>query len=121
MEGDEPLLDLRQLHNAHGHPPGQRIRGVMVFARTVPNGRAPPWTPSASSRTAGSICAMRRNVHAIIPEEEFECTKGEDALQRYTFNTGVAKHLFCKRCGITPFYRPRSNPHHYAGGPWVCL
>lgn len=62
---------------------------------------------------------MKRNVHAIIPEADFECTRGKDVLQQYTFNTGVAKHLFCKRCGVTPFYRPRSNPFHYAGGSWV--
>jgi hypothetical protein len=27
-----------------------------------------------------------------------------------TFNTGVAKHTFCKTCGTKPFYTPRSNP-----------
>lgn len=27
----------------------------------------------------------------------------------------TAKHLFCKRCGICAFYRPRSNPDGYAG------
>ena len=26
------------------------------------------------------------------------------------FNTGVAKHTFCRTCGIKPFYVPRSNP-----------
>ncbi|KAL6772462.1 hypothetical protein ACKKBG_A30315 [Auxenochlorella protothecoides x Auxenochlorella symbiontica] len=71
-------------------------------------------TQPVSSPTLGSICAMKRNVHAIIPEADFECTRGKDVLQQYTFNTGVAKHLFCKRCGVTPFYRPRSNPFHYA-------
>ena len=64
---------------------------------------------------AGSVCSMRRNVHSVIPEEDFRVTAGEDSLIEYTFNTGTARHLFCKRCGITPFYRPRSNPHHYAG------
>lgn len=64
---------------------------------------------------------MRRNVHAVIPEEDFVVTAGEDALSVYTFNTGVAKHMFCKRCGITPFYRPRSNPHHYAGMMGLCV
>lgn len=73
-------------------------------------------TPPQPTASAGSICAMKRNVHAIIPEEDFQCTQGSDALTLYTFNTGVAKHLFCNRCGICPFYRPRSNPKHYAGG-----
>ena len=35
---------------------------------------------------------------------------GADELTTYTFNTGVAKHLFCRRCGVKAFYRPRSNP-----------
>jgi hypothetical protein len=26
------------------------------------------------------------------------------------FNTGTAKHTFCKYCGIHPFYVPRSDP-----------
>lgn len=35
---------------------------------------------------------------------------GEENLHCYTFNSGIAKHYFCKRCGIKPFYIPRSNP-----------
>ena len=31
--------------------------------------------------------------------------------QTYTFNTGVAKHTFCARCGMHPFYTPRSHPN----------
>ena len=34
-------------------------------------------------------------------------------LTTYTFNTGLAKHLFCKVCGIHSFYRPRSHPNHF--------
>jgi hypothetical protein len=34
-------------------------------------------------------------------------------LLTYTFNTGVAKHLFCARCGIKSFYIPRSHPDGY--------
>jgi len=35
---------------------------------------------------------------------------GEDYLTTYSFNTGIAKHTFCKQCGVKPFYIPRSNP-----------
>jgi hypothetical protein len=35
---------------------------------------------------------------------------GKSALAKYTFNTGVAKHYFCSKCGIKPFYVPRSHP-----------
>jgi hypothetical protein len=36
------------------------------------------------------------------------------AISTYTFNTGVAKHLFCPKCGIKAFYVPRSNPDGYS-------
>jgi hypothetical protein len=57
-----------------------------------------------------SICKKLGFIHLVVPESGFRLTKGEDALTRYTFNTGVAQHLFCKTCGIKSFYRPRSNP-----------
>ena len=57
-----------------------------------------------------SICEKTGFVHIIVPESRFRMTQGQDALATYTFNTGVAKHLFCKVCGIKSFYRPRSNP-----------
>lgn len=67
------------------------------------------------SSRAGSICALKRNVHCIVPEKDFELLEGRDNLSTYTFNTNVAKHTFCKTCGVVPFYRPRSNPEGYAG------
>jgi len=57
-----------------------------------------------------SICEKTGFVHIIVPESRFRLTTSDDALTTYTFNTGVAKHLFCKVCGIKSFYRPRSNP-----------
>jgi hypothetical protein len=35
---------------------------------------------------------------------------GKDELTVYQFNTGVAKHMFCRHCGMHPFYVPRSDP-----------
>ncbi len=57
-----------------------------------------------------SICAKSGFLHLIVPLSKFKLISGEDALSTYTFNTGVAKHTFCKVCGVKPFYTPRSNP-----------
>lgn len=57
-----------------------------------------------------SICAKSGFLHLILPLSKFKLLLGESNLGVYTFNTGVAKHQFCKVCGIKPFYTPRSNP-----------
>ena len=61
-----------------------------------------------------SICAMSGNLHLIVPKARFRLFRGEAELTTYTFNTGVARHLFCKICGIKAFYIPRSNPDGYS-------
>lgn len=57
-----------------------------------------------------SICSKSGFLHLIVPKSKFKISSGKDKLETYTFNTGVAKHTFCKTCGIKPFYIPRSNP-----------
>ena len=57
-----------------------------------------------------SICAKTGFVHVIVPESRLRLLQGSEALETYTFNTGVARHHFCRVCGIKSFYRPRSNP-----------
>lgn len=57
-----------------------------------------------------SMCEKVGFLHVITPESRFRLLQGSDALTTYTFNTGVARHLFCSRCGVKSFYRPRSNP-----------
>lgn len=57
-----------------------------------------------------SICAKSGFLHLILPKSHFKLLSGEGSLETYTFNTEVAKHYFCKTCGIKPFYIPRSNP-----------
>jgi hypothetical protein len=57
-----------------------------------------------------SICTKKGILHLIVPPEQFELLAGKDDLTTYTFNTGVAKHMFCNHCGIHPFYVPRSDP-----------
>ncbi len=57
-----------------------------------------------------SMCAKSGYLHLIVPASRFRLLQGADALTTYTFNTGTAKHLFCRVCGIKSFYVPRSHP-----------
>ena len=60
-----------------------------------------------------SICSKSGYLHLIVPKSKFTLLKGEEHLVTYTFGTGVARHMFCKTCGIKSFYIPRSNPDGY--------
>jgi hypothetical protein len=31
----------------------------------------------------------------------------------YQFGTRVARHIFCRHCGVASFYRPRADPSKY--------
>ncbi|MEM7553710.1 MAG: GFA family protein [Cyanobacteria bacterium P01_A01_bin.84] len=57
-----------------------------------------------------SICNKKGFLHLIVPKNKFNLLQGKYALSTYTFNTGIAKHHFCKTCGIHSFYIPRSHP-----------
>lgn len=57
-----------------------------------------------------SMCSKSGYLHWIVPLKRFRLLTGADCLVSYNFGTGIAKHLFCKVCGIKAFYVPRSNP-----------
>ena len=57
-----------------------------------------------------SMCGKKGFLHLIVPPEQFEIVSGQDDLTIYQFNTKTAKHMFCRHCGIHPFYVPRSDP-----------
>jgi hypothetical protein len=61
-----------------------------------------------------SICRMTGFLHLIVPASRFRLVSGEDALADYRFNTGAARHLFCRHCGVKSFYVPRSHPDGYS-------
>ena len=61
-----------------------------------------------------SMCARTGFEHLIVPAADFRLLSGADFLTTYTFNTGVAKHLFCSRCGVKSYYVPRSNPDGFS-------
>jgi len=57
-----------------------------------------------------SMCTKKGFIHLIVEPAQFRLLEGSDSLVSYRFNTGVAEHKFCTRCGIHPFYTPRSDP-----------
>ena len=57
-----------------------------------------------------SICSKAGYLHLIVAQSAFRLLQGADSLETYTFNTGAAKHKFCKHCGVKSFYIPRSHP-----------
>ena len=59
-----------------------------------------------------SICSMTSYKHYVVPKVNFTLLKGKNFLSTYKFNTKIAKHYFCKKCGIKAFYIPRSHPNH---------
>jgi hypothetical protein len=59
-------------------------------------------------------CSLCRRKGALMsppfPAANLTILCGEDALTLYQFNTRVAKHYFCRRCGIYTFHQTRTNP-----------
>lgn len=60
-----------------------------------------------------SLCVKKNALMAKVHESALAVTKGEDALSLYRWNTRVARHYFCSRCGIYTFHRKRAAPDHY--------
>ena len=57
-----------------------------------------------------SICLKSGFLHLIVPLSKFKLLSGDQSISTYAFGSGIAKHTFCKTCGVKPFYTPRSNP-----------
>lgn len=61
-----------------------------------------------------SMCARTGFLHIIVPASRFRLLAGAEDITSYSFNTGVAQHLFCSVCGVKSYYVPRSNPDGYS-------
>ena len=60
------------------------------------------------------ICVRSGFLHLLVAKLQFRLLSGAAVLRPYRFNTGVAEHLFCRVCGVKPFYVPRSHPDGYS-------
>ena len=60
-----------------------------------------------------SICSKKGILHHRVAPENFRLLSGERQLGTYQFGTMIARHHFCKVCGIHTFTRPRAAPDLY--------
>ena len=58
-----------------------------------------------------SICIRRNAKMIMVPKENFTLTKGDEYLTLYQFNSNIAKHYFCKKCGIYTHHNRKSDPN----------
>ena len=58
-----------------------------------------------------SICIKRNAKMIMIPKENFKLLEGSENLSLYQFNTEIAKHFFCKKCGIYTHHNRKSDPN----------
>ena len=71
-------------------------------------------------RCTCSFCRMRGAVAVTAKLGDIQFVSGEDNLTLYQFNTGTAKHYFCRTCGIYTHHQRRSDPSQY-GVNVACL
>ncbi|MDO5647144.1 GFA family protein [Paracoccus sp. (in: a-proteobacteria)] len=75
---------------------------------------------NSARRCTCSLCRMRGAVVVSARLADIQILTGQDHLTLYQFNTGVARHYFCKTCGVYTHHQRRSNPEEY-GINLACL
>ncbi len=58
-----------------------------------------------------SICKRKYAKMGIASKNDLKIIKGKDNLTMYQFGTNIAKHYFCKICGIYTHHARRSDPN----------
>ena len=71
------------------------------------------YAPDESTSCDCSLCTKKNARMVKVPEEALTIEAGQDALSTNRWNTGVAQHHFCKKCGIYTFHRKRADPKSY--------
>lgn len=81
--------------------------GAVELAVTLSDGL------NSKRRCDCSFCRRRGAVAVSARLDGIRIVRGENALSLYQFNTGSAKHYFCRHCGIYTHHQRRSNPNEY--------
>jgi hypothetical protein len=56
-----------------------------------------------------SLCKRKGAIMVLMEKDQFTLTSGEDNLSLYEWNSKVAKHYFCKSCGIYTHHKRRRD------------
>lgn len=81
--------------------------GAVELAVTLSDGL------NSKRRCDCSFCRRRGAVAVSARLDGIRIVRGENALSLYQFNTGSAKHYFCRHCGIYTHHQRCSNPNEY--------
>lgn len=62
-----------------------------------------------------SICKRKGAIMSafVLSPDEFDIKAESKNLGQYQFDTKIAKHYFCKTCGIYPFHQTMRKPGFY--------
>lgn len=66
-----------------------------------------------TARCNCSLCRRKGAIMSMVDADDFKLLSGDDDLAVYQYHTKVAKHYFCKHCGIYTHHRPRRFPEKY--------
>ncbi len=96
------------MSHSHYNVTGQCHCGTVKFEAELDGGF------DSALRCTCSLCRMRGAVVVLAKTGNFRITSGADNIAEYNFNTGVARHYFCKTCGIYTHHQRRFDPNQYA-------
>ena len=57
-----------------------------------------------------SLCRRKGAIMAAVPIGRFRLLSGIDSLTLYQWNLRIARHYFCRHCGIYTHHQRRSDP-----------
>lgn len=60
-----------------------------------------------------SLCVKKNALMVKVHEDAFRLLSEPSRVSEYCWNTHIARHYFCARCGIYTFHRKKAAPDHY--------
>ena len=58
-----------------------------------------------------SLCLKKSILMKPIPKEEFTLLSGKENISEYQWNKNIAKHFFCRTCGVYTHHIRRRDPN----------